>query len=191
MRPMFIVLEGIDGTGKTTACQRIKGFLESKGCKVKVTAEPSDSKIGTYVRNTDGLSPEVEALLFVADRGVHTDAMKKDIEDGYFVICDRYYLSTLAYQSASGMDLDWLKRMNSKVIMEPDITILLDVDPELSLARVGKRGETTRFEKLEYQKRVREAFLSLSKEKSYPIVDASKDMDSMCDDIIKIISKKV
>lgn len=191
MKPMFIVLEGIDGTGKTTACAKIKEFLESKGQKVKITAEPSDSDIGRYVRNTDGLTPEVEALLFVADRGVHTEKIRKDILKGYSVVCDRYYLSTLAYQSAAGMDMKWLKQINSKVILEPDITIVLDVDPEISLGRVGKRGETTRFEKLDYQKKVRKKFLSLAKKKGYKVIDASAEQDAVVKKIIKHISKKV
>lgn len=191
MKPLFIVLEGIDGTGKTTACLRIKEFLESKGYRVKVTAEPSDGKIGEYVRRTDGLAPEVEALLFVADRGVHTEWIRNSMDDGFYIVCDRYYLSTLAYQSAAGMDLEWLKQLNSKVILEPDVTIVLDADPGLSLTRVGERGETTRFEKLEYQRKVRKVFLSLAEEKGYRVIDASDDVDTVTKKIIKEISEKV
>lgn len=191
MKGKFVVLEGIDGTGKTTACKKIKKFLESKGHKVILTAEPTDSKLGEYIRNTNGLSPEVEALLFVADRGMHTEKIREKLSKGYFVVCDRYYLSTLAYQSASGMDLKWLETINSKVIIEPDVTIVLDADPEIGLERVGKRGKKSRFEKLAYQKKVRKVFLDIAKKKKYKVIDASGDLDEMTEEIIKHVSKKV
>lgn len=191
MKPKFIVLEGIDGTGKTTACKVIKKYLESKKCKAVVTAEPTNGKIGKYIRETDGLSPKAEALLFVADRELHTEKIRKKLSDGYFVICDRYYVSTLAYQAASGIDMKWLEAINSEVILEPDITIVLDADPKVGLERVGKRGQKSRFEKLAYQKKVRKNFLSIAKKKKYKIIDASEDLDKMDAEIIKYISKKV
>ena len=122
---MFIVMEGIDGSGKSTAVRALKDYFESSGRKVITTAEPTGGMIGKIVAETDDLSPETEALLFTADRACHTEQIKKWIADGNAVVCDRYFGSTLAYQSAAGMDIQWLKAINSKVIIEPDITILM------------------------------------------------------------------
>lgn len=191
MRPLFIVLEGIDGSGKSSAVERLKAHLESKGVKVMTTAEPTKGMIGKLVAETDDLTPETEALLFTADRACHTEEMKKWLSEGYAVITDRYFGSTLAYQSAAGMDIDWLKAINSKVTMKADYTFLLDVDPEVSFARVGKRGEEiSRFEKLDYQKKVRAAYLGFADEFEYIRIDASRTADEVAASMISIISKE-
>lgn len=181
---MFVVFEGIDGSGKSSVIARLKDHLESKGMKVKVTAEPTGGAIGKFVASTDDLIPEAEALLFVADRALHTKEIQKWMDDGYVVLCDRYFASTLAYQSAAGMDLGWLKAINSNVIIRPDITILMDIDPEVSLKRVDARGEKSRFEKLDYLRKVREAYLSLAKEFGFVIIDADRDRERVADDVI-------
>ncbi len=191
MRPVFIVLEGIDGTGKTTAASAIKEHLESKGHKVMVTAEPTKGMIGKMVAETDDLSPETEALLFTADRACHTKEISDLISNGTSVISDRYYVSTLAYQSAAGMDEDWLRALNSKIIREPDVTLILDMDPELSLKRVDSRGEKSRFEKLEYQRKVRDAYLRIAEEKDYPIIDASASKEKVAASIINEIDRRL
>ena len=181
---MFVVFEGIDGSGKSSVIARLKDHLESKGMKVKVTAEPTGGAIGKFVAETDDLIPEAEALLFVADRALHTREIQGWIDEGYAVLCDRYFASTLAYQSAAGMDPGWLKAINSNVIIEPDATVLMDIDPEVSLKRVDARGEKSRFEKLDYLRKVREAYLSLAKEFGFVIIDTDRDRESVADDVI-------
>lgn len=191
MRPIFIVLEGIDGSGKSSAAQRLKEFLESEGMRVMVTAEPTKGMIGKMVAECDDLSPETEALLFTADRACHTQEIKGWMDEGLCVISDRYFGSTLAYQSASGMDLQWLKAINSKVVMKPDFTFLLDVDPEISFGRVGTRGEEkSRFERLDYQRKVRDAYLGFAEEFDYIRIDASLKPKEVADRMISIISMK-
>ncbi len=184
---MFIVFEGIDGSGKSSVIARLKESLEKAGRKVKVTAEPTDGAIGKYISRTDGLNPEAEALLFTADRSMHTEQVKGWMDEGYTVICDRYFGSTLAYQSAAGMDMEWLKSINSKVIIRPDITILMDIDPEISLKRVSERGEMSRFEKLDYLRKVRQAYLDIGKEYGFVRVDADRDRDTVANDVISIV----
>ena len=184
---MFIVFEGIDGSGKSSVIQRLKEDLEASGRKVMVTAEPTTGTVGKFVAETDGLSPEAEALLFTADRAIHTDQVKKWMSEGYVVISDRYFGSTLAYQSAAGMDIEWLKAINSKVTIRPDVTILMDIDPEVSLKRVTERGETSRFEKLEYLRKVREAYLSVGEEFGFVKVDADRDRDTVAEEVISIV----
>ena len=186
---MFIVFEGIDGSGKSSVIQRLKEDLEASGEKVMVTAEPTQGIVGKFVAGTDGLSPEAEALLFTADRAIHTDDVRRWMSEGYVVISDRYFGSTLAYQSAAGMDIGWLKAINSKVTITPDVTILMDIDPEVSLKRVSERGEISRFEKLEYLRKVREAYLSIGKEFGFVRVDADRDRDTVADEVISIVRR--
>jgi len=188
---MFIVIEGIDGSGKTSVITCIEAFLRSKGRKVVTTREPTGGSIGKMVAEMDDLTPETEALLFTADRAVHTEEIRKWISEGRTVVSDRYYTSTLAYQSAAGMDMEWLEAINSKIIREPDITIVLDMDPEESLRRVEERGEKSRFEKLEYQKKVRDAYLRIAESKGYSIVDASQSREKVSEDVIRIIEGRL
>ncbi len=190
--PIFIVLEGIDGSGKTSAISKVKEHLESLGHKVMITMEPTKGTIGNLVAGTDDLTPESEALLFTADRACHTKEISGWLEEGYDVVCDRYYASTLAYQSASGLDRDWLYSINSKVIMEPDVHILLDIDPEVSLARVDKRGEkVSRFERLDYLRKVRAAYLEIAESYDLTVLDASRSKDDVLKDIIDMIDRRI
>ncbi len=183
---MFIVFEGIDGSGKSSVITRLKAHLEGSGRKVMVTAEPTQGAVGKFVAETDDLNPEAEALLFTADRAVHTEQIREWMKEGYDVLCDRYFASTLAYQSAAGMDIGWLKSINSKVIVQPDITILMDIDPEVSLKRVSQRGEMSRFEKLDYLRKVREAYLNIAKEFDFKVINADRDRDTVAEEVISV-----
>lgn len=191
---LFVVFEGIDGSGKSSVCRSIKKILEAEDENVIITAEPTDSDIGRMIRNGENFTPETEALLFVADRACHTVEIKKWVGEGLIVLCDRYYASTLAYQAASlgkDVDLEWLTTINEKVSIEPDLTFLLDVDPIKGLDRVGKRGETSRFEHLEYQKKVRENYLEIAEKRGFTIIDASKGRRTVASEVLKIIRKRL
>ncbi|MFA6679928.1 MAG: dTMP kinase [Candidatus Methanomethylophilaceae archaeon] len=191
---LFVVFEGIDGSGKSSVCRSVKKILEAEDENVIITAEPTDSDIGRMIRNGENFTPETEALLFVADRACHTVEIKKWVGKGLIVLCDRYYASTLAYQAASlgkDVDLEWLTTINEKVSIEPDLTFLLDVDPIKGLDRVGKRGETSRFEHLEYQKKVRENYLEIAEKRGFTIIDASKGRRTVASEVLKIIRKRL
>lgn len=193
---LFIVLEGIDGSGKTTLATSMKSILESEGYAVMITAEPTDGPIGRLLRSEQVDSPRAEALLFVADRACHTESMMASVEKGVVVICDRYYGSTLAYQSASStepvFDIGFLEMLNDRVISEPDITFVLDIDPEESLRRVDVRGEQkSKFERLEFQKRVRENYLRISEERGFHVLDASGSPEEVCSMAMKQIHDKM
>ena len=193
---LFIVLEGIDGSGKTTLARSLKSQLESvRGWKVQLTAEPTKGPVGSLLRQETIDSPRAEAMLFIADRACHTDEMRALVEKGTTVICDRYYASTLAYQSASlsGPVLDYglLEEMNDAVTMEPDLTILLDIDPEVSGGRVDSRGEQkSKFERLEFQRRVRDNYLRIAKERGFSVLDASKSPEDLCSEAMKLIDQR-
>ena len=182
VRGLFIVLEGIDGSGKTTLRDGICNSLKNNGFEAIPTAEPTNEKIGRFLRDGGTDNQLAEALLFVADRACHTDDIKEKLERGISVVCDRYYASTLAYQSAGsgGPDYDLLVTLNELATIEPDITFLLDIDPEKGLSRVDDRGEErSKFEKLEFQKRVRAKYLEIAEEKGFIILDATLSKETL------------
>ena len=187
---IFIVFEGIDGSGKSSCADFVSNAL-GKNRDVIKTAEPTKEGIGAFIRSSADLTPEAEALLFVADRAQHTNTIKQWVNDGKVVICDRYYASTLAYQSASmngrAVDIGWLKSMNDNVIMEPDITFLFDTDPEIGLERVESRGSKSKFESLEYLREVRSNYLKIAKERNFIVIDASMPKENVNEAVLKHI----
>lgn len=198
MEGAFIVFEGIDGAGKSTVCDRVKSELESEGKKVILTAEPTHEGIGAFIRSgaAGDISQTTEALLFVADRNDHTEAIRRWVSEGRIVLCDRYFASTVAYQSAKldgdGTDRDWLLSINSRFTSGPDATILLDIDPSESLSRVGTRGEeVSKFEKLDFLEQVRSNYLRLAEEYGFVKVDASADPDTVFDTVMSVIRKVI
>lgn len=191
MRGRFIVLEGVDGSGKTTLAARL-----AEGRDAWMTAEPTKGRLGMMLRSGElgGIPPAAEALLFAADRAVHTAEIENVLSEGRWVFCDRYAGSTIAYQSASmgdAADWDWLNSMQSHSVVVPDAVLLLDVDPEESMARVGSRGEElSRFEKLDFQRRVREAYLRLARENNYIVIDASASADEVYEAAVSELRKR-
>ena len=155
----FVVLEGIDGCGKSSVA---KAVVEAIGERALLTFEPTDSWIGAAVRKGDAkvISPYTDALLFMADRAQHTLEIADRVKEGRLVVSDRYYHSTIAYQTASlkaagkGDHFDWLLDANTRISLKPNITFIVFIDPELALERVGRRGELSRFERLEFLKEV-------------------------------------
>jgi dTMP kinase len=155
----FVVLEGIDGCGKSSVA---KAVVDAIGERALLTYEPTDSWIGEAVRKGDGrnISPYTDALLFMADRAQHTLEIADRVREGRLVVSDRYYHSTVAYQTAAlkaagkGDNFDWLLDANTRISLRPDITFIVLIDPELALERVGRRGKLSRFERLEFLKEV-------------------------------------
>ena len=140
---VFIVIEGLDGSGKTTQVKLLTKKIENK-YDVFCTSEPSEGVIGNFIRESylygkNRMSPYVEALLFAADRVEHVEkeiipALKK----GKLVISDRYVYSSLAYQGSGKISLDWIQTIN-KSILTPDLAIFLDVEPEKVVCRLNSR----------------------------------------------------
>lgn len=192
MKGRFVVLEGIDGTGKTTLAHELAALTDDAW----ITSEPTDGPVGSALRSGSfgDIPPAAEALLFAADRAVHTERIKEALAEGRWVICDRYLASTAAYQAAAmGEDADreWLVSMQAHSVTEPDITILLDMDPGESLERVGARGEErSRFEKLGYLRAVREEYLALAKRFGYSVIDASKTKDEVLAEAVTLLKEK-
>src|SRR4030042_2031697 len=130
LKGIFIVIEGLDGSGKTTQIHLLAQKL-SKNYPVNLTAEPSRGKIGTFIRQCclyedRRLPTEAEALLFAADRIEHLqNEIKPALDEGKIVVCDRYTYSSLAYQERAGLSLDWIQTLN-KYALKPDLALFID-----------------------------------------------------------------
>lgn len=195
MAGRFIVFEGIDGAGKSTLIDEVSKKLGSAGIKTVVTAEPTEGPIGMLIRSgaVKCTSLNAEALLFTADRACHTSDIVRWRDEGLTVLCDRYYASTVAYQSA-GLDgtasgKEWLMDINRPVTVEPDMTILLDIDPEVGMRRVGQRGAKSKYEVTEYLGRVRSNYLDIARERGFRVIDASRPRDELLRETMKILGE--
>lgn len=196
-RGVFIVFEGIDGSGKSTHIRLLCQNLKTRGYDVLRTLEPSRGQIGRFIRRyvehrKSRISPEVEALLFAADRFEH---VKRTIEPalvkGRIVVSDRYLHSSLAYQGAEGVSLKWIKEVNSRFTLEPDLNILLDVSPKTGLGRMRRRRRTV-FEVDAFQKKVRKLYLQFAEqgelirvESDRPVEEVQKDINDLVNGLLK------
>lgn len=189
------MIEGIDGAGKSSLCRSLKEELEKNGRKTIITQEPTYDEIGSMIREgvIEGITQKAESLLFVADRAMHTEKIRKWTEDGNIVICDRYFASTVAYQSSGlhgeALDREWLLAMNEPVIMNADLTILLDIDPKKGLERISDRDELSKFEEVKYLENVRSEYLRLADEFDFTIMDAEEGPAEMIDEAINKIKE--
>jgi len=186
---MLITFEGIDGSGKTTQVKLLRDWLIKRGFRVLVTEEPTKGLIGKvlekFMRDKEA-NKKVEALLFAADRAEHTDKVIKPNLDK-IVICDRYTHSSIAYQTSIGLSRDWVKCLN-KNNLEPDLTIYLDVKPEVALKRIGKRSlKTIKYEKLEMLSKVRIEYLRM-KSKKFKAVNGEKSVKEVHEDIKRLLN---
>jgi dTMP kinase len=184
---IFIVLDGIDGSGTSTHSKLLAGFLSTKGLKIYLTQEPSNSEIGkllrTYLKD-DRIPASTDALLFAADRVLHFEnEIKKKLKEGYVVISDRYIESSIAYQSSQSenITIDWVKNLN-KFAGKPDLTIILDINSKISLERKHHKV-LDKFEDTRLLEKVRQVYLIRAKEEGYHIVNT--------DDIIEVVQAKI
>ena len=202
-RGRFIVFEGIDGAGKTTQINLLAKYLSEQGRAVYCTAEPTETVSGGLLRDAlSGVSRRTVcemAAMFVFDRINHNvnpvNGIQKMLADGFDVICDRYYYSSLAYQG-SGTDPEWVSNMNLNCpeIMRPDVCIFLDLTPEQSMARIN-RGRATQeiYENEEKLTQVRNQFYrvfeQLRDRDNIQIVDAYRSIEEIHQDIVALVTK--
>ncbi|PID44610.1 MAG: dTMP kinase [Proteobacteria bacterium] len=165
---IFIVFEGIDGTGKSTQLKRLKTFLEKEGYDVISTCEPTDGPFGQKIRalykNRASLSPAEELDLFISDRKDHVDQLiSPALANGKIVLCDRYFLSTAAYQGAAGIDPDKIFAAHAFAPI-PDLALILETGAEESIRRITEtRGDRLNdFEQLPSLKKVDALFKSMN-----------------------------
>jgi dTMP kinase len=196
---VFIVLEGIDGTGKSTLSKKLKAWLEEKGRQVVLTAEPTEDWLGVAVRraNNEDLDPRTESLLFTADRCQHTLRIEEMLKQGKVVICDRYYGSTVAYQGAALEEdmgdnaVSWLLNLNGPVVRHPDVTVLLITDPTVAMQRVGSRGELSKFEREEYLSKVQDIYMTLAREGDWTVIDSNRKLYEVLESVKRAVQAYV
>ena len=179
---MFVTLEGIEGSGKSTQIEMLGTYLEKKNVTVLSTREPGGTRIGKQVRSilmdTDHteLEPMTELFLILADRAQHVnEIIKPALTEGKLVLCDRFADSTLAYQGfGRQLDLNVIQKLNTRAVekLAPDLTILIDCPVEIGLKRTTLRLEKNkqlrtkqRFEreKYDFHQRVRQGYLWIAK----------------------------
>ena len=201
MRGKFITLEGIEGSGKSTSLDTISKILETLDIEFIITKEPGGGPLGKDLRKIlldkkTSISPEVELLLMMADRKNHIDnIVEPSLEKGVWVISDRYLDSSYAYQGG-GRQIDTSKIDLLTELLKlpiPDLTILFDLSPEIALQRAKNRSELDRFESepIDFHQRIREAYLNLANDnvERYVVIDASKDIQNVKDQVQKKVSQ--
>lgn len=216
MQGRFIVFEGVEGSGKTTQLQRSRKWLlessallllQSQGylSEVVTTREPGGTKLGTGIRQLlldpqeEPIQDQAELLLYMADRAQHVEGwLKPQLVSGAVILCDRYTDSTLAYQGyGRGLDRGLIAQLNQTATsgLESDLTLWLDVDVEVGLARTQQRGAADRIEKadLAFHRRVQQGFTELAS--TYPKriarVDANLSEDEVTQQIQFILEQRL
>jgi dTMP kinase len=191
---LFIVIEGIDGTGKSTQVKRLGEWFVKNGREVVLSREPTDGPWGRKLREsaaTGRLSPQDELQYFLNDRRQHVEEkIAPALNAGKVVILDRYYFSTMAYQGARGFDPAEIRRMNEEFAPVPDLLIILDLDVDTAHQRIGHRGDSTNeFEKKESLQKCREIFLSLKNEPFVKVIDSSGSLDEVSAGILVVLGQ--
>lgn len=193
MKGKLIVIEGIDGSGKSTCAKNLTKKLNSINIKSIYTFEPTHLHYGAKLREgmlSEDLDAEEELLLFVKDRKEHIEYMiKPALEEGYFIILDRYFYSSIAYQGAKGIDINRIINMHKDFIIKPDIVFIFHLPIDIALNRIiSKRGIADRFENETYLKKVDKIFHSFNEPFIYHI-DTDKDMKIINDELFNILEK--
>ncbi|GAB7140915.1 dTMP kinase [Deferribacterales bacterium RsTz2092] len=193
---MFISIDGIDGTGKTTQLKRLADYLVASGCDVCLTREPGGTPAGVAIRSIlldkhSDISPTTELLLFCADRAEHQRKIADALGAGQVVLCDRFLSSTIAYQIyGRGFEKPEMLEYITKntVTLFPDITIILDLPVDVSIKRslarlnnIGSSVSEGRFESESkaFFERVRAGFMDYAKKYNAVVLDASGNEDDV------------
>ncbi|MGG0187770.1 dTMP kinase [Bacillus rhizoplanae] len=207
MKGLFVTIEGPEGSGKSTLITKLLPYFEKKEQKVVATREPGGIKISEEIRTIlhkkehTMMEARTEALLYAAARRQHlVEKVMPALEDNYIVICDRFIDSSLAYQGyARGLGVDKVFEINRFATEDcmPDITIYLDIEPEIGLARIRKDGnrEVNRLdlESMEFHKRVREGYLQLVDRFAdrIVVVNADQPIDIVIKEVTQLIEQKL
>lgn len=198
----FIVIDGIDGCGKSTQVNAIAHYLKEKNIPYYTTAEPSIGKYGLLFRENlknKNVNAIEDALIIALDRYKHCmNEIIPKINQGITVICDRYIDSSIAYQTVQGKEEGisegWVKTLN-RYIIKPDLVIILDVPIEIALKRIeGRNGIKEKFEKKEMLIEIRKKFLEIcsiqrKKENNYCLVNCSDNIEKCTQNLIPIIEE--
>jgi dTMP kinase len=201
---IFITIEGMDGSGKSTQIELLKEFLTGQGRKVILTREPGGTRISEKIRDllldteNEEMKEETEILLYAASRAQHVrEVIMPGLSDGNIIICDRYYDSSFAYQGYGRvMNLDFIKAANKFAIesARPDLTLFLDISPDKSKKRISDRAnDRLENEDRSFHKRVYDGFNKLIEDEPERIkrINADRDIKAIAEDIKKAVQKKL
>ena len=193
MKGKLITFEGIDGSGKTTIATLLHEKLRGKAI---LTAEPTPTWLGECVRRA--LEEEMDAitiaLLFLADRNEHVKEIRKYMEEGKIVICDRFIDSTFAYQKEhlEIEDADaWLNTIHKPFLIKPDITFLLHIEPEKAIERIRER-KLVMYEYVDFLRKVQENYMEIAERdrERVVVIDATKSPEEIVEECIEILRKR-
>ncbi len=198
---IFIVFDGLDGSGKSTIAKMLQEYLSSKKhCDVLLTREPTGGQYGREIRNilsheeNPNANAEKMLGLFLKDRKEHlkneiVPFLSKKGGKKNVVICDRYYYSTISFQSTQGIDVELLIEKN-KGFLKPDIAFIMDITPEDALERIKNRKKE-KFEQYNFMKELREKFLQLPDiiNDNIKVIDASASSKEVLEQVKKEIEK--
>ena len=193
----FIVLEGVDASGKTVHATKLVKELEKQGHKAIYTKEPTDGLIGKLIRQVLNreikVSPTTLQYLFSADRAEHQREILNKLKDGYIVVCDRYYWSAVAFGMADiGGELDFFLTAYSILslyneFIAPDMTFLLDVDPEVAVERISQSHKHTEiYDRKDIVVKTRETYhrLVAKFEQEFDVIDANRSIEEVSSELL-------
>ncbi|KPJ76414.1 MAG: thymidylate kinase [Deltaproteobacteria bacterium SG8_13] len=207
---MFITLEGIEGSGKTTQLKPIEAFFTRRGLKTVVTREPGGTAVGEKIRavllnpDIEKMAPLTELFLYEADRIEHLEkTIRPALAAGKIVVCDRFCDATVVYQGyGRGLDLEMIGRLHRMILggLTPDLTIVFDLPPEIGLERAWKQvrggsrsGKEMRFEKekLAFHRSIRDGYLTIARlePERFAVVDAGADANAVSDAVIALLEQ--
>lgn len=202
-KTLFIVFEGGERVGKSTAIKSVRRKLLKLGYRVApLTHEPGGTILGKrirkllkYSKQSSAISPKAEALLFFADRAQHVEQLiSPQLQSGEYdvVLCDRYSASTMAYQGSARKldvkDLEWIDRW-SKNNLEPDLYILFDIDPRIAHRRGLNPNDRIESEKLDFHNRLRKGFLNQASNtpKQWRVIDATQEKGVVAQEVLRVV----
>jgi dTMP kinase len=200
MGGLFVTVEGVEGSGKSTQCRRLVERLTARGLGVVLTSEPDGTELGSAVRRLfeteSPPTPLTQVFLFMAARQQHVaQVVRPALARGLIVISDRYTDATVAYQGyGQGVDLETIHELNALATggFRPDLTLVLDLDPAVGMARIGGRSLDA-FERMDlpFHRRVRDGYLEIARTEHRRVVvlPADQDAAALSDDILAAVDE--
>jgi dTMP kinase len=197
---VFIVLEGADGSGKSTQVARLAKCLRSSGREVVATFEPGATPVGAAVRNVllerdEHVAPIAEALLMAADRAQHVaEIVRPALARGADVVSDRYVPSSLAYQGGGrGLSLELVDAINRWATggLTPDLVIVIDISERVARTRRDAAPDRFERESADFHARVRDAYRKLAAEREWAVIDGDADVDTVAARVSAVVSERL
>ena len=186
---VFICIEGLDGSGKTTHAHRLVRNLQTKGIDAIYTTEPSRGKLGKFIRyslleGTKRVPCVLEAVLFAVDRVEHIENdVKPALKKGKVVVSDRCVYSSIAYQGAAGLDLEWIEEIN-RFALPPDLAIYIDVPPEVVVKRIRRKKSV--MERLDTQQKVKDVYMKFVNNRKLLAIDGNRKKSEVEKNILNL-----